>query len=209
MEFIGTSQIWGLSSTMVPQTTTSCARSIVDGTVFLDPNDVPERRYKLLHTVGPHQGGLRISCSADGIHFKMAENPVVHWEPDSQLNMFFDTRYGKYVAYLRAIRKIMGIEANNLRMVIHCKVDDPYDWSDAKPEVVFGPDKKDLPDVDFYTNACVLYPWAADTYLLLCFRPFITTSPPGMVTTFCSISRQLPVAMALTGERVRYANRIR
>ena len=55
------------------------ARSIVDGTVFIDPKDVPERRYKLLHTVGAHEGGLRISSSADGIHFKVSEKPVGPW----------------------------------------------------------------------------------------------------------------------------------
>jgi hypothetical protein len=142
------------------------ARSIVDGTVFIDPNDVPERRYKLIHTVGPHQGGLRISCSADGIHFKLAEKPVVLWAPDSQQNMFFDTRHGKYVAYLRAIRGFTGVDAGNWRMVMRCEVDDPYDWSAAKPEIIFRPDEKDPPNVDFYTNACVLYPWAADAYFM-------------------------------------------
>ena len=142
------------------------ARSIVDGTVFLDPHDIPERRYKLLHTVGPHQGGLKISCSADGIHFKLSEKSVVPWEPDSQQNMFFDTRHGKYVAYLRAIREVMGSKADNWRMVMRCEVDDLEDWSDAKPEIVFRPDKQDPPDVDFYTNACLLYPWAADAYFM-------------------------------------------
>ena len=142
------------------------ARSIVDGTVFVDPRDVPERRYKLLHTVGPHAGGLRISSSADGIHFKFAEGPVVPWGPDSQQNMFYDRRTGKYVAYLRAVRELMGIDASEWRMVMRCELDDPKDWSGADPRIVFRPDADDPPDVDFYTNACLLYPWAADAYFM-------------------------------------------
>jgi len=90
------------------------ARSIVDGTVFIDPNDVPERRYKLIHTVGPHQGGLRISCSADGIHFKLAEKPVVLWGPDSQQNMFFDTRRGKIRGVLACGSRTQGCRCRQL-----------------------------------------------------------------------------------------------
>lgn len=142
------------------------ARSIVDGTVFIDPKDVPERRYKLLHTVGAHEGGLRIASSADGIHFNVSEKPVVPWCPDSQQNMFYDQRRGKYVAYLRAVRELMGIDANEWRMVMRCEVDDLDDWSKSDPQIIFRPDADDPPDVDFYTNACSLYPWAADAYFM-------------------------------------------
>ncbi|MCH2129735.1 MAG: hypothetical protein MK179_11355 [Pirellulaceae bacterium] len=144
------------------------ARSIVDGTVFIDPQAGPECRYKLLHTVGPHAGGLRISTSADGIHFELAEKPMVPWEPDSQQNMFYDDRIKKYVAYLRADRELMNIDVDwgEWRMVMRCEVNDPENWSDAEPHIVFRPDEDDPPDVDFYTNACVLYPWAANAYFM-------------------------------------------
>ena len=52
------------------------ARRVVDGTVFVDPQDSSEHRYKMLHTVGPHAGGLRVSTSADGIRFKLAGQAV-------------------------------------------------------------------------------------------------------------------------------------
>ncbi|MCA9450035.1 MAG: hypothetical protein KC931_23135, partial [Candidatus Omnitrophica bacterium] len=76
-------------------------KSVVDGTVFIDPNAAKEKRYKLLHTIGPHKGGLRVSYSADGIHFTTPDKPVIDWTPDSQQNAFWDDRIGKYVALLR------------------------------------------------------------------------------------------------------------
>jgi hypothetical protein len=144
------------------------ARSIVDGTVFIDPNDDASRRYKMLHTVGPHAGGLRLSSSADGVHFNYGKDPVIDWSPDSQQNMFFDARLGKYVAYLRA-REQMGVineDGSNWRKVARMELADAADWSKPAPKVVFQPDSNDPADIDFYTNACVAYPWAADAYFM-------------------------------------------
>ena len=144
------------------------ARSIVDGTVFIDPSDAPERRYKILHTVGPHAGGLRLSTSADGIHFKWADEPIKEWGPDSQQNMFYDRRLGKHVAYLRArpSMKARGYDDNLGRQVVRVELDDPTDWSEVEPRVVFQRDQRDSNQVDFYTNACVEYPWADDAYFM-------------------------------------------
>jgi len=137
---------------------------VVDGTVFIDPIAAPERRYKLLHTIGPHAGGLRVSYSADAVHFTTPEQPVSPWGPDSQQNAFYDSRIKKYVAWLRA-RKDMGIETKN-RSVIRVEFDDiEKPWSDVQPRVVFSADEQDPSDVDFYTNAGVKYEWAQDAYL--------------------------------------------
>jgi hypothetical protein len=144
------------------------ARSIVDGTVFIDPSDRPSRRYKMLHTVGPHSGGLRISTSTDGIHFELSDKTVAEWGPDSQQNMFFDPRAGKYVAYLRA-RSEMGIpevELGDLRSVVRVELDEVGDWSGTHAQIVLAPDDDDPPEVDFYTNACVKYPWAEESYFM-------------------------------------------
>ena len=144
-------------------------KSVVDGTVFLDPNSPPERRYKLLHTVGPHKGGLRVSYSADGIHFTIPAEPVSPWTPDSQQNAFWDPIRRKYVAFLRAIEE-MGISRNPdgaWRRVVRVELDDiEKPWPTETPPIVFAPDTKDLPDVDFYTNACFRYPWADNAYFM-------------------------------------------
>ncbi|MBN1443565.1 MAG: hypothetical protein JXA90_12720 [Planctomycetes bacterium] len=139
-------------------------RSVVDGTVFVDPTAPAERRYKLLSTVGPHRGGLRVSVSADGIHFTMAESPVVSWNPDSQQNAFWDRRAGKYVAYLRGCAG-MGVPLEN-RLVVRVEAADIEKPWEAAPRIVLATDERDPPDVDFYTSACVQYPWADDTYLM-------------------------------------------
>ena len=139
-------------------------RSVVDGTVFIDPHAPPERRYKLLSTAGPHKGGLRVSCSADGIHFNLADAAVSPWNPDSQQNAFWDERLGKYAVYLRG-RSDMGIEVGN-RLVVRAAIDDiEKDWS-VEPRIVFRSDELDHPEVDFYTNACIKYPWAQEAYLM-------------------------------------------
>ena len=144
------------------------ARSIVDGTVFIDPQAPAAERYKILHTVGPHAGGLRISTSADGIHFKWATSAVREWSCDSQQNIFFDDRLHKFVGYLRAPRdlKFPGFDQGEWRMVMRIEVEDPKDWSQVEPKVVFHPDEKDPPGVDFYTNATLKYPLADDSYFM-------------------------------------------
>lgn len=139
-------------------------RSVVDGTVFVDPNAPPEKRYKMLHTVGPHAGGLRVSYSADGVHFTTPEQPVSPWCPDSQQNAFWDARRGEYAAYLRG-RPDMGLDAAN-RLVVRAAMNDIETPWDARPEIVLQTDARDLPTVDFYTNACVLYPYAQDAYFM-------------------------------------------
>lgn len=140
------------------------ARSVVDGTVFIDPRAAADRRYKLLSTVGPHRGGLRVSYSADGIHFTTPADPVSAWTPDSQQNAFWDDRIGKYVAYLRG-RPEMGFEPRN-RLVVRVEVDDLEKSWDARPQIVLSTDAHDPPDVDFYTNACARYRWADDAYFM-------------------------------------------
>jgi hypothetical protein len=139
-------------------------KSVVDGTVFVDPNAPPERRYKLLSTVGPHKGGLRVSYSPDAVHFTTPEQAVSPWEPDSQQNAFWDPRLEKYAVYLRG-RPDMGFDVKN-RLVVRVEMADIEKPWEVKPEIVFSADSHDLAEVDFYTNACVKYPWAPHAYLM-------------------------------------------
>lgn len=165
-------------------------RSVVDGTVFIDPKAQRARRYKLLSTKGPHKGGLRVSYSSDGIHFTMPSQPVSPWSPDSQQNAFWDNRIGKYVAYLRG-RPDMGITVPN-RLVARVEMADIEKPWHARPQIVLATDGKDLPDVDFYTNACIHYRWAADAYFM--FPAAYHHFPPqmgndGLLDTSLAVSR--------------------
>jgi hypothetical protein len=90
---------------------------------------------------------------------------VIGWGPDSQQNVFYDPRIKKYVAYLRA-REDMGIKTKNRSVIRVVREDLEAPWDDVKPQVVFSTDEKDPPDVDFYTNAAVKYPWADDAYFM-------------------------------------------
>ncbi len=98
--------------------------------------------------------------------------------PDTANQAMWDTRLGKYVAYIRVW--------NPLRKVGRVEMDDilapwPYDqsvkpfliWGEDKVAVsshevptVFGLDDQDPPDCDVYNAAAVEYPWAADAYFL-------------------------------------------
>ncbi len=165
-------------------------RSVVDGTVFIDPRARPARRYKLLSTVGPHKGGLRVSYSADGTHFTMPQTPVSPWTPDSQQNAFWDERIGKYVAYLRG-RPDMGLEIPN-RLVARVEINDIEKPWQAKPQIVLRTDTNDSPEVDFYTNACIRYAWADDAYFM--FPAAYHHFPPemgndGLLDTSLAVSR--------------------
>ncbi|MBN1343808.1 MAG: hypothetical protein JXQ73_14085 [Phycisphaerae bacterium] len=165
-------------------------RSVVDGTVFIDPKAPPERRYKLLHTVGPHRGGLRVSYSADGVHFTTPAGTVSPWNPDSQQNAFWDGRLRKYVAYLRG-RPDMGFEVAN-RLVARIEIGDITKPWRAKAQAVLQTDERDPADVDFYTNACIRYPWADDAYFM--FPAAYHHFPPemgndGLLDTSLAVSR--------------------
>ncbi|MCA9437901.1 MAG: hypothetical protein KC978_19100, partial [Candidatus Omnitrophica bacterium] len=144
-------------------------KSVVDGTVFIDPNAANEKRYKLLHTIGPHKGGLRVSYSADGIHFTTPDKPVIDWTPDSQQNAFWDDRIGKYVALLRG-RPNMNIEypgGEQRRLVVRKEFDDiEKPWDPSPPQVVFHADGDDHEELDFYTNAAINCPYAHDAYFM-------------------------------------------
>jgi hypothetical protein len=148
--------------------------------VFLDPKASPEQRYKMLRVEGwddPEKGGLYIAYSADGIHWTRHPERLLPLVPDTQNQVFYDTRLGKYVAYLRCWAP--------MRKVARAEIDDllapwPYDKS-VKPYLIWGEkhppvpsyefphaisyDELDPPQTDVYTPCVVQYPWAEDVYL--------------------------------------------
>lgn len=162
-----------------------------EGAVFLDPVAEPSRRFKTLagmggrrpSPLGTHSNGtLTLLASPDGIDWK-EEVEVLPFFPDSQNNLFWDARIGKYVAYLRGW--------NPLRVVVRAEIERdaimkpwPYrksanprylwrvfpwggDWP-ATPSTEFPTvlacDERDPEGSDVYTPNVNPYPWADDAY---------------------------------------------
>lgn len=149
-------------------------------TIFVDPHDPdPARKYKLFHLefsepFDPARHGVFASYSADGKSFTkvgrvfpfFTDNPpLVHW----------DERIGKYVVYTRAF----CYDSENQRRVGRIELDDPLQpWPYRKTDqhrifpsidnlsVVLAADDKQDPHSDIYYNASMIYPWAANVYLM-------------------------------------------
>jgi hypothetical protein len=162
-----------------------------EGAVFLDPVAEPARRFKTLSAfggsrpsaLGTHRKGtLTLLASPNGLDWK-EEVEVLPFFPDSQNNLFWDSRIGKYAAYLRGW--------NPLRVVVRAEIDRdaimrpwPYrksanprylwrvfpwggDWPatiSTELPTVLACDERDPEGSDVYTPNVNLYPWADDAY---------------------------------------------
>lgn len=141
------------------------------GCVFLDanPNCPPAARYKMVCSYdGPGGVGTYVFSSAEGLRWRALSDKPSFRSSDTGNVAFWDDRIGRYVAYIRTWTP--------MRMVGRCEFDDLADF--GKEEVVFGYDDQDPPDLDFYTNAAVKYPFAQDVYLIFPSAYFHYPDPP-------------------------------
>jgi hypothetical protein len=150
-----------------------------EGTVFIDPNAPPERRYGYLSGI---ETGIFYYSSADGIHFRKAAEPVSPHQSDSQISTFWDDQRKKYCHYF----KIMGGSGGKWNMAGDVSVnanipfpqDEPLGRTVARCEtervdqkwtgpygIVMARDPRDPPDMDLYTNAAHKYQLAPDVYV--------------------------------------------
>jgi hypothetical protein len=146
-------------------------RSHEPGCVFIDnnPDCPPDARYKMVCTYdGPGGNATYVYQSADGLRWRSLSDKPSFRNSDTGNVAFWDERIGRYVAYLRTWTP--------MRMVGRCEFDDLADF--GKEQVVFGYDKDDPPDVDFYTNAAVKYPFAENVYLIFPSAYFHYPEPP-------------------------------
>ena len=74
-----------------------------EGTVLIDPNASPERRYAYLSS----EVGLRtrLFTSPDGIHFTMDEKVISEHHSDSQISSFWDGELQRYLHYPRQVHE--------------------------------------------------------------------------------------------------------
>lgn len=149
----------------------------IDGTIMLDPRDVPERRYKVFRSIitqDKERAGVHASYSADGIHFTEAGRVFPMW-PETSLIADWDARIQKYVVFTRVF-----VQNNeNQRRIGRLEMDDllkPWPYrspvsaigvpSPENIQMVLSADAQDDPFCDFYTNAAHIYPYAQDVYLM-------------------------------------------
>ena len=129
------------------------------GCVFIDANPkcAPDARYKMVCSYeGPGGFATYVFQSADGLHWRPIGDKASFRSSDTGNVAFWDDRISRYVAYIRTWTP--------MRMVGRCEFDNLADF--GKEQVVFGYDTQDPPDVDFYTNAAVKYPYAQNVYLI-------------------------------------------
>ena len=170
------------------------------GCVFRDPHPRSEQeRYKALvsgyYELGKRdgfenwdseQGGLFFYTSADGIRWTWSPRQILSVSPDCVNQIMYDTRIGKYVAYIRCWPNRHMRGRNHGRAVARLEMEDPMEawpvpaiknpWrpygagkivvpSTEYPVVMSYPDyEKDGHWTDIYDPNVIQYPWAEDVY---------------------------------------------
>lgn len=161
------------------------------GTVFVDPLASSNSRYKMvaMRNWGKEDAGIYLYESSDGIHFSLLPTRLFDLWPDTQNQIFYDTRIKKYVAYLRSwknrsdkpygegaplpLRTVGRLEIDNLiQPWQYNKLSNPYKlWGNGnipaiteEMQEVMACDEQDPPESDLYTPSVVQYQLAADVY---------------------------------------------
>jgi len=129
-----------------------------EGTVMIDPNGSPDKRYVFLST--EPEIGARLFTSPDGIHWTMGTKQISSHHSDSQISTFWDDRLKKYVHCPKVI--IAGDRPRAIGRVETSKMDET--WPSDIPMVMSG-DDGDPPSVDLYTNSTQKYALAPNVYV--------------------------------------------
>jgi hypothetical protein len=151
-----------------------------EGSVFIDPNAPPERRYGYLS--GTDKTGLCYYCSADGIHFTTGKAPLTPYQSDSQLSTFWDPARKKYVSYFKATNEAPDQWRMSPQIVLNDNIHQPkhgalvrtvarYETERADEpwtgpfRVVMARDEQDPEGMDLYTNSVQKYALAPNVYI--------------------------------------------
>jgi hypothetical protein len=150
-----------------------------EGTVIIDPNAPPERRYGYLSGVNT---GIYYYSSADGVTFNKSKDPVSPHHSDSQISTFWDDQRKKYVHHFKAYNgktdewyQSPQIEINPKipfpqkeplqRTVARIETENLGDTWKGPFRVVMAKDPNDPPGMDLYTNAAEKYALTPDVYV--------------------------------------------
>ena len=155
--------------------------SLRGDTVALNPAGPADERFVMLCPQGfndTESGGVYLAFSPDGIHWRKHPTCVFPFLPDTQNQVQYDARIGKWVAYLRGWnpgRCVLRAEIDDLKAPWpHKRLAKPrYHWGKDHPPVpsrelptVLARDETDPADCDIYTPVVVRYPWAEDAYFM-------------------------------------------
>jgi len=127
-----------------------------EGTVMIDPNALPERRYAVISSHPELR--TRLFTSPDGIHFTMHERMISAIHSDSQISSFWDADTKRYHHYPRAVTD----RGRSVGFLTTGAMDEV--WPNDILVVMTG-DERDPPELDLYTNACEKYALARNAYL--------------------------------------------
>jgi hypothetical protein len=150
--------------------------------VMRDPNAPPKTRYRMLEAICGRgkDDGISVLTSPDGLHWSRGvEGKVLPFCCDTANQLLWDSRIGRYVAYLRGFPGTALLS----RTVMRCEMDDPLKPWPYTPNPQMKPDKAgdtyittELPTVmsaddmdpthsDIYNPSVFQYPYAQDVYL--------------------------------------------
>ncbi len=158
------------------------------GSVFRDPVDRPERRYKMIFGGGQYAftsmyaGGARFryektlpaqwrypgiggAYSADGLRWTIYDHPIMPWYTDTANVAFWDERLGRYVAYVRwneYLRVVDGIQTGSFDYRAIGRAESADFENFPAPEKILEPDFDDPDDADQWGGG--LYDSAALQY---------------------------------------------
>jgi hypothetical protein len=165
------------------------------GSVFIDPNAPPERRWKYISDY--HRRGIFLYSSRDGWSFKRHKTALLPFRSGSQSNVFYDEQRQLYVGYHRSDctetpagetqRTFVLTEVRDILNPWHFKpvyatthpafaLRDPQPWFlDNGPltpggfcqeyPIIFYPENSDPVGTDIYVPKGEKYAWAPDTYV--------------------------------------------
>src|SRR5262245_11387157 len=138
-----------------------------EGTVMIDPNAPPERRYAYLTT---DSEGAWLFTSRDGINFQKKPEPLSKHQSDSQISTFWDDQRKKYVHCFKVFQGERDQWFKDPQIKIGKNIgpqsqSEPFMRSTARIEtatmdepwnqpflVILARDNQDPPGMDLYTN---------------------------------------------------------
>ena len=188
MPDLGGEEYRGLRNIVIPEPTAM-------GSVFIDPNAPPERRWKYVSDY--NRRGIFLYSSKDGWSFERHPTAVLPFRSGSQSNVFYDEQRQLYVGYHRSDctetpagetqRTFVLTEVRDILNPWPFKpvyatthpdfaLRDPQPWFlDNGPltpggfcqeyPIIFYPDLEDPVATDIYVPKAEKYAWAPDTYV--------------------------------------------
>lgn len=193
------------------------------GSVFRDPVDRPERRYKMIFGGGPYAftsmspGGARFryekttqpvqwrypgvagAYSADGLRWTIYDRQIMPWYTDTANVAFWDERLGRYVAYVRwneYLRVVDGLQTGSFDYRAIGRAESADFENFPEPEKILEPDFSDPDDADQWGGG--LYDSAALRY------PFAADAYFFFTAAYHHTNDTLDIELATSRDGIRF-----